>query len=57
LLLIDRDYGRITPQAFELVELPERRVENVDHHIDVIEQYPSALLNAFGVMRARAFLA
>ena len=57
MLLIDRDDGRIAPEAFELIELPERRVEDVHYHIHVIEQDLSALLNAFDVMRARAFLA
>jgi hypothetical protein len=54
LLLIDRDYGRIAPQALELIKLAERRVKNVDHHIHVIEQNPAALLDSFHVMSARA---
>jgi len=37
LRLINRDYGRIAPQAFKLVKLAERGMKNVDHHIHVIE--------------------
>jgi hypothetical protein len=57
LLLIDRDHGRIAPQAFELIKLAERWVKNVHDHVYVIEQDPAALLNAFHVMSARTLFA
>jgi hypothetical protein len=57
LLLIDRHHGRITPQPLELVELAERGVKYVNHHVHIIEKDPASLLNSLDVMSARTFLA
>ena len=57
MLLIDRNNGRVAPQPFELVELAERRMKNVDDHIHIIEEHPASLLDSLDVMRALAFLA
>jgi hypothetical protein len=56
LLLIDRDHGRVAPESFELIELAERRVKNVDDHVHIIEENPASLLDSFNVMSAGAFL-
>ena len=41
--------GGIAPQPFESVELTLLVKENVDHEIDVVEQHPLALAQAFDV--------
>ena len=46
----------VGPQPLELIEVAERRVEDVHDEIDEVEQHPSALLESFDVMRRRAFL-
>jgi hypothetical protein len=57
LLLIDRHYGRVAPQSFQLIELAERGMKNVDDQVHVIEQNPATLLNSLDVMSARTFFA
>src|ERR1041385_6630282 len=46
-----REHRGVAPKALELIELPQFGMKNVHHEIDVVEQHPPPLSQAFHVMR------
>src|SRR5690349_16008955 len=46
------EHRGIAPQPLQTIEIPRLRMEQMDHHIHEIEQYPPALRQPFRVMRA-----
>src|SRR3569623_3020960 len=56
LLRVDGDESCITPQAFQLIEVAQRGVEDVHDELDVIEKNPAALGESFDVVRPYTFL-
>src|ERR671914_480767 len=50
-LALDRVGRSIAPQPLELIELARRRMEDVDHEIDIVEQHPVAAAQALHMTR------
>src|SRR5689334_5933469 len=46
------EHRGVAPQPLQSIEIPRLRMEQVDHDVHEIEQYPSALGESFCVMRA-----
>src|SRR5574338_699128 len=46
------EHRGVAPQPLQSIEIPRLRMEQMDHHIHEIEQYPTALGQSLCVMRA-----